>query len=151
MLFHSFHKQVKVICNYQVQVFKHCTGCCEKLILHVNNNCIERHNLRFFTQFDIFYTIWDFLQSPHCATNHLQHVHSSGPSSFLCKSYATHQEFIMCRKKCRQLTYCAFSTCACSSVCISVWWKTAQSWSASVCMWTSVFTHHQKMCCKSKW
>ena len=56
-------------------------GC---LILeHFNNNdnynhndCIERHNLR-------------FLQSPHCATNCLQHIRSSGPGAIVCKSCAT--------------------------------------------------------------
>ena len=31
----------------------------------------------------------DFLQSPHCATNRLQHVRSSDPGAIVCKSRAT--------------------------------------------------------------
>ena len=38
----------------------------------------------------------DFLQSPRCAANHLQHVRSSGPDVILCKSRATHRAHIMC-------------------------------------------------------
>ena len=34
--------------------------------------------------------IRDFLQSPHCAVNHLQHVRSSGPGAVVCKPHATH-------------------------------------------------------------
>ena len=41
-------------------------------------------------------TIPDFLQSPHCATNCLQHVHSNGQSATVCKSCATHRELITC-------------------------------------------------------
>ena len=33
-------------------------------------------------------TIRDFLQSPHCAANRLQHVHSSGPGAIVFKSRA---------------------------------------------------------------
>ena len=33
--------------------------------------------------------IRDFLQSPHCAANRLQHVRSSGPGAIVCKSRAT--------------------------------------------------------------
>ena len=36
-----------------------------------NNNCIERHKLR-------------FLQSPHCAASRLQHVRSSAPCTIVC-------------------------------------------------------------------
>ena len=32
-----------------------------------------------------------FLQSPHCATNCLQHVHSSGRGVIMCKLGATHR------------------------------------------------------------
>ena len=35
--------------------------------------------------------IGDFLQSPHCAANRLQHVRSSGPGAIMCKSRATHR------------------------------------------------------------
>ena len=35
-------------------------------------------------------TIWDFLQSPHCTVNRLQHVRYSGLGSIMCKPYATH-------------------------------------------------------------
>ena len=34
-------------------------------------------------------TIRDFLQSPHCAANRLQHVRSSGPGAIVCKSRAS--------------------------------------------------------------
>ena len=30
--------------------------------------------------------IQDFLQSPHCAMNGLQHVHSSGPGAIMCST-----------------------------------------------------------------
>ena len=40
--------------------------------------------------------IRDFLQSPHCAANRLQHVRSSGPGAIVCKSRATHRELITC-------------------------------------------------------
>ena len=40
--------------------------------------------------------IRDLLQSPHSASNCLQHVHSSGPSTIVCKSCATHQALITC-------------------------------------------------------
>ena len=33
----------------------------------------------------------DFLQSPHCAANCLQHVRSSGQGAAVCKSRATHR------------------------------------------------------------
>ena len=38
----------------------------------------------------------DFVQSPHCAANHLQHVCSSGPDAIMCKSHATHRALITC-------------------------------------------------------
>ena len=38
--------------------------------------------------------IRDFLQSPHSATNCLQHVRSSGPGAIMCKSRATHRALI---------------------------------------------------------
>ena len=41
--------------------------------------------------------IRDFLQSPHCAANCLQHVGSSGPGAILCKSHATHRALITCK------------------------------------------------------
>ena len=41
-------------------------------------------------------TIQDFLQSPHCAANCLQHVRSSGPGAIVCKSRATHGALITC-------------------------------------------------------
>ena len=37
-----------------------------------------------------------FLQSPHCAANRLQHVHSSGPGAIECLSRATHRVLTMC-------------------------------------------------------
>ena len=33
--------------------------------------------------------IRDFLQSPHCTANPLQHVRSSGPGAIMCRSHAT--------------------------------------------------------------
>ena len=36
----------------------------------------------------------DFLQSPHCTANRLQHVHSSGPGAIVCKSPATHRALV---------------------------------------------------------
>ena len=42
----------------------------------------------------------DFLQSPHCAVNRLQHVHSSGPGAIVCKSCATHQALVTCSMSC---------------------------------------------------
>ena len=41
--------------------------------------------------------IRDFLQSPHGATNCLQHVRSSGPGAIECKSCATHRALITCK------------------------------------------------------
>ena len=41
--------------------------------------------------------IQDFLQSPHSATNCLQHVRSSGPGAIMCKSRATHRALITCK------------------------------------------------------
>ena len=35
--------------------------------------------------------IQDLLQSPHCAANRLQHIHSSGLDATMCKSHATHR------------------------------------------------------------
>ena len=46
-----------------------------------DNDHIARRNLR-------------FLQSPHCATNCLQHIHSSGQGAVVCKSYANHVQCI---------------------------------------------------------
>ena len=39
----------------------------------------------------------DFLQSPHSATNCLQHARSSGPGATVCKSRATHRALITCK------------------------------------------------------
>ena len=52
-----------------------------------NNNHIERRNSR-------------FLQSPHWATNCLQHVRSCGSDVIVCKSCATHQALITCNLQC---------------------------------------------------
>ena len=38
-----------------------------------------------------------FLQSPHSATNCLQHVRSSGPGAVVCKSRAAHRALITCK------------------------------------------------------
>ena len=49
-----------------------------------NNGHIERRN-------------WSFSQSPHCAVNCLQHLHSSGLSILMCKtSSAYHVQHIVC-------------------------------------------------------
>ena len=45
-------------------------------------------------------TIRDWLQSPHCASNRLQHVRSSGPGAIVCKSRATHRALITCNMSC---------------------------------------------------
>ena len=55
-----------------------------------NNNRTERRNSR-------------FLQSPHCATNCLQHIRSSGPGAILCKLRSTNRALIMCNLKCATL------------------------------------------------
>ena len=44
--------------------------------------------------------IQDFLQSPHCSANRLQHVRSSGPGAVVCKSCATHRAHITRNKSC---------------------------------------------------
>ena len=44
--------------------------------------------------------IQDFVQSPHCAANCLQHVRSSGQGAIACKSRATHQGIIACNTSC---------------------------------------------------
>ena len=44
--------------------------------------------------------IRDFLQTPHCSTNCLQHVRSSGLGAIVCKSHATHQALITCNMLC---------------------------------------------------
>ena len=41
-----------------------------------------------------------FLQSPHCAANRLQHIHSSSPGAIVCKSRATHRALITCNMPC---------------------------------------------------
>ena len=38
--------------------------------------------------------VWDFLQSPHCIANRLQHIRSSGLGAVVCKSRGTHQALI---------------------------------------------------------
>ena len=45
-------------------------------------------------------TIRDFLQSPHCAINCLQHVHLCGPGAIVCKLCATHRALITCNMSC---------------------------------------------------
>ena len=52
-----------------------------------NNNRIQRRYSR-------------FLQSPHSATNCLQHARSSGPGAIVCKSRATHRVLITCNMLC---------------------------------------------------
>ena len=54
---------------------------------HHHHHHIQRRNSR-------------FLQSPHCAVNHLQHVRSSGPGTIMCKSHATHRALITCNMSC---------------------------------------------------
>ena len=44
--------------------------------------------------------VWDFIQSPLCAVNHLQHVHSSGPGMTMCKSCAACWLLFMCTMSC---------------------------------------------------
>ena len=44
--------------------------------------------------------IQDFLQSPHCTTNCLQHVRSSGQGAVMCKSPATRPALITCNIAC---------------------------------------------------
>ena len=44
--------------------------------------------------------IRDFSQSPHCAANCLQHVHSSDPGAIVCKSHATDRALITCNMSC---------------------------------------------------
>ena len=58
-------------------------------ILYYNNskNCIKRRNSRFF-------------KSPHCTTNCLQHVLSSGLGAIKCKSHAAQRALITCNMSC---------------------------------------------------
>ena len=63
---------------YQIYILK---------ILHDDNNRIERYNSR-------------VLQSPHSATNCLQHVRSSGQGATVCKSSATHGALVTCNMSC---------------------------------------------------
>ena len=49
-----------------------------------NNSCIERCN-------------WRNLQSPHCATNCLQHIHWSGQGAIMCKLRARHRALVTCK------------------------------------------------------
>ena len=44
--------------------------------------------------------IWDFLQSPHCATNCFQHVRESGQKTTVCKPCSTHWALVMCNILC---------------------------------------------------
>ena len=44
--------------------------------------------------------IRDFLQSPLCAANRLQHARSSGPDAIVCKSRAKHRALITCNMSC---------------------------------------------------
>ena len=44
--------------------------------------------------------IQDFLQSPHRATNCLQHVCSSGQGAIVCKLCTTHRALIICNMSC---------------------------------------------------
>ena len=44
--------------------------------------------------------IRDFLQSPPCAANCLQHVRSCGRGAIVCKSRATHRALITCNMSC---------------------------------------------------
>ena len=49
-------------------------------------------------------TIRDFVQSPHCTVNCLQHARSSGLGAIMWKSHAAHRVFIMCSMSCA--TWC---------------------------------------------
>ena len=44
--------------------------------------------------------IRDFLQSPHCTANSLQHVRSSGPGAVECKSRSAKRARITCNTLC---------------------------------------------------
>ena len=44
--------------------------------------------------------IQDFLQSPLCAPNCLQHVRSSGPGAVVCKPCATQRALFTCNTSC---------------------------------------------------
>ena len=44
--------------------------------------------------------IRDFLQSPHCAANRLQHARSSGLGATVCKPRATHRVLTTCNISC---------------------------------------------------
>ena len=61
--------------------------CCRSFLN--NNNRIQRRIPRFFV-----------LQSPHCSTNRLQHIRSSGPGAIVCKSRATHRALITYNMSC---------------------------------------------------
>ena len=41
-----------------------------------------------------------FLQYPHCDSNRLQHIRSSGPGAIMCKSRATHRALITNNMSC---------------------------------------------------
>ena len=50
-------------------------------------------------QFEIFFFFF-FFESPRCAANCLQHVHSSSQGTIVCKSRATHTAISTCNVSC---------------------------------------------------
>ena len=48
---------------------------------------------------------WDFLQSPHCAADYLQHIYSSDQGTAMCKSWATHRAPITYNISCTTWCY----------------------------------------------
>ena len=61
-------------------ILVHAAPCCPTIIIIVFKGAIR-----------------DFLQSPHSAANRLRHVRSSGLGAIVCKSRATHRQFITCK------------------------------------------------------
>ena len=97
----TLHVQVLVTVLLQVPIFSSCD-----LQIWLHNNMIIVVTIIIITIIIILIIITlkgairDFLLSPHCAANCLQHVHSSGLGTILCKLRATHRALITCNMSC---------------------------------------------------
>ena len=77
---------------------------------------IEGHNSR-------------FLQSPHCAMNHLQHIHSSGKGAITCNtSSANHVQHVMCHFVWRDSSAVKFDRADIALVYFSLLARTIKRW-----------------------
>ena len=92
---------------------------------NTSDNHIKKHNPR-------------LLQSPHCTTNCLQHIRSSGQSTIMCKSHGTHRALVMCNMLCTTW-YEGTAQLVCQSLnCISTASR-VQSSSGEIIRWRGFF------------